>query len=790
MIPSIPASQRTWRNELNVLPGVLLSLIMIWAVVRSVVVARWASDLEVLIPVVVVALFTGALFARTHWLPPWLAHLLSMALCLTWTVHQVGPLLDQRLTTWRDQATELLIDTIIWLRVLANGGRGEDIVLFITALALLSWILGYASAWFIFRRGWTWWAILINACVILVNYTYAFPKPTELFFVFFTSALLLLVYHNVMSRQEQWLAQDIEYPEFLPLRVVSTAAFFCGIVMFATSLLPSGVTHEQAEQTWETMKQPFVRVRESWEDAFSTINSPAGTSGSSFTARSSALGGARSLGNDVVMYVTATRPDYWRAVAFDKYTSDGWQNTTGEQARALLDLSTREAARTALAPDTTIMPEDIQGRTLITQTTELAQNRKDDFVMVGGQAVRLSLPTLIEHDYKVVQNRLQPNFDDTAIIISQEPLRAAKVYTVTALVSVADVESLRQAGTDYPDWVRQRYLQMPGTITPQTINQAREIVQRAGAETPYDQVIAIQDFLRTFPYNESISGPAANVDPVHYFLFEQQEGYCDYYASAMVMMLRSLDVPARWVQGYANGMFDPERGAYVVRENIAHSWPEVYFPGYGWQRFEPTPASYTSLPLRPASAPDLNMFEELGLNEELFTPPAPEEAEIEQEDTPMSPDEPLVNEATDTGSELWPRLRRIGIIIVAVVGLPALVAWLLLLRWRRELAGLRPAAAAYAQLGILARWAGLPQRAHTTPFEYGNELVRALPRQRAFIARIIRAYVGERYRREVHSRSFAPDLRQLRQPLLRRMVARLTGGVRPPQARRHSRRQR
>jgi hypothetical protein len=122
--------------------------------------------------------------------------------------------------------------------------------------------------------------------------------------------------------------------------------------------------------------------------------------------------------------------------------------------------------------------------------------------------------------------------------------------------------------------------------------------------------------------------------------------------------------------------------------------------------------------------------------------------------------------------------------------LPALIAWLLLLRWRRELHGLRPAAAAYAQLGILARWAGLPQRAHTTPFEYGNELVRALPRQRAFIARIIRAYVGERYRREVHSRSFAPELRQLRQPLLRRMVARLTGGVRPPQARRHSRRQR
>jgi hypothetical protein len=397
---------------------------------------------------------------------------------------------------------------------------------------------------------------------------------------------------------------------------------------------------------------------------------------------------------------------------------------------------------------------------------------------------------LIEHDYRVVQNRLQPNFDDTAIIISQEPLRAEKVYSVTTLVSIADVQSLRQAGMDYPDWVRQRYLQMPGTITPQTITQAREIVQQAGAETPYDQAIAIQDFLRTFPYNESISGPPANVDPVHYFLFEQQEGYCDYYASSMVMMLRSLDIPARWVQGYANGMFDPERSAYVVRENIAHSWPEVYFPGYGWQRFEPTPASYTSLPLRPASAPDLSAFEEFGLDEELFTSPALEEEEIEQEETTIIPNEPQANEFASTNPERWARLWQPVLIVIAIAGLLGLTAWLLLLRWRRELQGLRPAAAAYAQIGILARWAGLPQRAHITPFEYGHELVRALPRQRTIIARIIRAYVDERYHRERHTRTFAPELRQLRRSLLYRMVARLTSGVRPTNARRRTQRRR
>src|SRR5258708_14760912 len=68
----------------------------------------------------------------------------------------------------------------------------------------------------------------------------------------------------------------------------------------------------------------------------------------------------------------------------------------------------------------------------------------------------------------------------------------------------------------------------------------------------------------------------------------------------MVVRLCSLNVPARLAQGYAGGTIDPQANAYVVRESVGHSWPEVYFPGYGWQRFEPTPASYASLPVRPA----------------------------------------------------------------------------------------------------------------------------------------------------------------------------------------------
>src|SRR5262249_42018717 len=163
-----------------------------------------------------------------------------------------------------------------------------------------------------------------------------------------------------------------------------------------------------------------------------------------------------------------------------------------------------------------------------------------------------------------------------------------------------DEQSLRNAGTTYPDWVSKHYLQLPDTITARTRARAREIVQQAGASNPYDQAKAVQDALRRLIYDESRPAPPPDRDWVDYFLFSGQRGSCDDFATSMVVMLRSLNVPARLAQGYAGGTLDSQANAYIVRESIGHSWPEVYFPGYGWQRFEPTPASYASVPVRPA----------------------------------------------------------------------------------------------------------------------------------------------------------------------------------------------
>ncbi len=110
----------------------------------------------------------------------------------------------------------------------------------------------------------------------------------------------------------------------------------------------------------------------------------------------------------------------------------------------------------------------------------------------------------------------------------------------------------------------------------------------AGALTPFDQAVALEQFLRTFPYNDQIPAPPAGVNAVNYFLFDVKQGYCDYYASSFAMMARSLGIPARVSAGYAQGEYTTEIDAYRVREYNGHSWPEVFFPGYGWVEFEPT----------------------------------------------------------------------------------------------------------------------------------------------------------------------------------------------------------
>ncbi|HUJ39571.1 MAG TPA: transglutaminaseTgpA domain-containing protein [Candidatus Acidoferrales bacterium] len=160
------------------------------------------------------------------------------------------------------------------------------------------------------------------------------------------------------------------------------------------------------------------------------------------------------------------------------------------------------------------------------------------------------------------------------------------LYEGKALVPVLPPDELRKASTDYPASIRDAYLQLP-PLDPAIPALARDITRRA--KTPFDKSSAIELYLRTrFGYTLTQPDPPPK-DPLAYFLFTRRAGHCEYFATAMTVMVRSLGIPARYINGFLLGEYNDVADSYIVRGSDAHSWVEVYFPDYGWIPFDPTP---------------------------------------------------------------------------------------------------------------------------------------------------------------------------------------------------------
>ena len=152
-----------------------------------------------------------------------------------------------------------------------------------------------------------------------------------------------------------------------------------------------------------------------------------------------------------------------------------------------------------------------------------------------------------------------------------------------------NVEKLRAAPTKYPPEIASTYLQLPTPLDPRIPQYARQLTR--GMKTPFDKAKAIETFLRTqFSYTLNLTGKPGE-DPLVHFLFVARAGHCEYFATAMAVLLRTLGIPTREVNGFLPGEYNDLAGDYIVRASDAHSWVEVYFPENGWQTFDPTPAS-------------------------------------------------------------------------------------------------------------------------------------------------------------------------------------------------------
>ncbi|HKW56187.1 MAG TPA: DUF3488 and transglutaminase-like domain-containing protein [Candidatus Acidoferrum sp.] len=159
-------------------------------------------------------------------------------------------------------------------------------------------------------------------------------------------------------------------------------------------------------------------------------------------------------------------------------------------------------------------------------------------------------------------------------------------YEGVSILPAVNAGELRDSSTDYPEEIRENYLQLP-PLDPRIPELARQVT--AGARTPFDKAAALQTYLRTkFAYTLNLTGRPGS-DALAHFLFETRAGHCEYFASALAILLRTLGIPTREVNGFLPGEYNDLGGDYIVRESDAHSWVEVYFTNAGWITFDPTP---------------------------------------------------------------------------------------------------------------------------------------------------------------------------------------------------------
>jgi transglutaminase-like putative cysteine protease len=329
-----------------------------------------------------------------------------------------------------------------------------------------------------------------------------------------------------------------------------------------------------------------------------------------------------------------------------------------------------------------------------------------------------------------------PIYDDVEAVYARNGITTGQSYEVTSLETRALSEDLRITGGDYPQEIRDRYLQLPTTVTDRTRQLARDIT--AGSQTPYDAAKAIETWLRNnITYQEDIKFPPEGTDVVDYVLFESHAGYCEYYASAFVVMMRSLNIPTRMATGFFPTDRDAAAGGFLYRERNAHAWPEVYFPGEGWVQFEPT-ANRDEINREPAPASDVGPPPDDPAIGSGVGGLLPDDFELQERGGAPVGSGTVVNRTDDTVSRAeW----AIRIVTLALMGLIVLITFL----WLRGMRGLSPAAQLYAKTARGAGWGGVPYEPHMTPHEYTQAVAKAVPGSRGPATYLADVYVRETY---------------------------------------------
>lgn len=574
------------------LPAALLLIAALITAAIRLSATRWTEHLSLVQNITFLAAIAGIALGQSRFSPS-VVRFFALVYGLFAIPWQLGMTLGEGIV-WSERLVSLSNRLLITIDQLLQQKPVTDNMFFLFLMSTLFWTLSVYGGYNLTRYANAWKAILPTGIAIIIIHAYDsfFTIRTWFLAGYLFFSLLLIARLYFLVQQNRWKQNGSYLPPYVGLDFIRTALLATAIiVLFAWTAPALASAVRPAEQAWQRITRPWHTVRDRMSNAFSSLQASVGVV-TDFYGDTLPLGRGNPLSDAIVMTVEAPPRIaagvryYWRDRVYDHYDSS-WSST----------LSTDRA----LNPDTfdLSLPE-YEGRT--PATFSIKTNQPIQNLHTPSQPVWISRP---------VEAQVAINPDGTAdlgTLKSSSILYPGEVYEVEASLTAASIVQLRAAGTDYPDWIEERYLQLPDNITPRTRELASRIAE--GLDNPYDIAQAVTIYLRTnLEYSETVPPQPANQEPVDWVLFDLQQAFCNYYASAEIVLLRSLGIPARLAVGYAQGdrlSREPDTvptlgpgGAnipqdlttsdlYTVRHRDAHAWPEVYFPNMGWVEFEPT----------------------------------------------------------------------------------------------------------------------------------------------------------------------------------------------------------
>ena len=476
----------------------------------------------------------------------------------------------------------LLLRFQTWLAGIDRNVSVNDALIRNMIWLFLLWLVAAWAGWFTARRNAT---IAFLPCLVLLAAVTSYSEyKIETLWVLVFVMLLLMGVWNYKNHTQEWESRQVDYSD--SIRYDNTqAVLFIAIVIGSVALVTPSISWREIRdylrernQASQNEAADMLGIQERLVSAKNVAaQKPA-------LPREHLLSGGYAQSQKIVMTIrtgelppiisstfTANPPRYyWRSAIYDEYVGGGWITSSAPPQKY--------SANTPL----------IQGLLNSYKLIHLDVDLQEPEGKLFWSGILFSADIPLRVDWRV-RPRSDLFADQSALLQADIFLAAtnATAYKVDSYVPVATPEQLRSASSKYPDDILERYLVLPRSVPARV----RLLAQKITAEpsNPYDKAKAIETYLRAnYPYDLEVPAPPPDRDVADYFLFDLKKGYCDYYATAMVVLARASGIPARFVSGYAPGSYDAPNAQYVVRELDAHSWVEVYFPEIGWVEFEPT----------------------------------------------------------------------------------------------------------------------------------------------------------------------------------------------------------